>query len=297
GEDGNNGADDNDNSGTLKYVSIRHGGTDIGAGNEINGLSLGAVGMGTVIDHIEVIANIDDGVEFFGGAAQISHCFVSLVGDDSYDYDEGFHGYGQFWVALQGELTGDRCAEQDGGDGGDEESAPYAEPMIYNATYIGNHLGAFVIFRDNAAGTYANSIFHNSAKGIRFEYRDDKHSSYDWLTDASPAATLMIKNCLFSELGSKDVASSIYSKAEHGTLPGDATTVCASVFNNNSNAIESVLPADDDPTAIDPAADVSASVNPTAAKPAAAFFTTANYHGAFEPGGTNWAEGWTLYYK
>ncbi|MFM1932654.1 MAG: hypothetical protein RL226_1957, partial [Bacteroidota bacterium] len=45
------GTNDGDSSGTLKYVSIRHGGTDIGAGNEINGLTFGGVGSGTIVEH------------------------------------------------------------------------------------------------------------------------------------------------------------------------------------------------------------------------------------------------------
>ncbi len=61
------GNDPDDNSGVFQYVSIRHGGELIGEGNEINGLTLGAVGRGTVINNVEVVANVDDGVEYFGG--------------------------------------------------------------------------------------------------------------------------------------------------------------------------------------------------------------------------------------
>jgi hypothetical protein len=35
--------------------------------NEINGLTMGGVGAGTQVDHIEVAFNADDGVEMFGG--------------------------------------------------------------------------------------------------------------------------------------------------------------------------------------------------------------------------------------
>ena len=66
------GTDVTDNSGTIQYISIRHGGAEIGEGNEINGLTLGGVGSGTTIDHIEVIANVDDGIEFFGGTVNAS---------------------------------------------------------------------------------------------------------------------------------------------------------------------------------------------------------------------------------
>lgn len=58
------GTDDEDNSGVLNYISIRHGGALIGEGNEINGLTLGAVGSGTSISNIEVVGNFDDGIEF-----------------------------------------------------------------------------------------------------------------------------------------------------------------------------------------------------------------------------------------
>ena len=63
------GSDSDDNSGIFKYISIRHGGALIGEGNEINGLTLGGVGAGTEIDNIEVVANVDDGIEFFGTAS------------------------------------------------------------------------------------------------------------------------------------------------------------------------------------------------------------------------------------
>ena len=67
------GSNATDNSGVMKYISIRHGGALIGEGNEINGLTLGGVGSGTEIDHIEVVANVDDGVEFFGGTVNASN--------------------------------------------------------------------------------------------------------------------------------------------------------------------------------------------------------------------------------
>lgn len=102
------GIDNMDSSGSISYVSIRHGGTDIGAGNEINGLTLGGVGAGTTLDYIEVISNADDGIEFFGGTASMKHVVTAFCGDDSFDYDEGWRGYGQFWCTVQEEGEGDR---------------------------------------------------------------------------------------------------------------------------------------------------------------------------------------------
>ena len=77
-----------DNSGTISYVSIRHGGAVIGADNEINGLTLGGVGNGTTINNVEVIANSDDGIEFFGGTVDVSNALVWACGDDLLDIDQ-----------------------------------------------------------------------------------------------------------------------------------------------------------------------------------------------------------------
>ena len=94
------GNDDTDNSGVLKYVSIRHGGTNIGSGNEINGLTLGGVGSGTVIEHIEVVANQDDGVEWFGGTVNAKNVVVWNAGDDGLDTDQSWGGTCDNFVVI-----------------------------------------------------------------------------------------------------------------------------------------------------------------------------------------------------
>jgi hypothetical protein len=86
------GTDLEDNSGILRYLSIRHGGTNIGSGNEINGLTLGGVGSGTTIDHIEIVSNQDDGVEWFGGTVNVTNLLVWNVGDDGIDADQSYTG-------------------------------------------------------------------------------------------------------------------------------------------------------------------------------------------------------------
>ncbi|MEM9326651.1 MAG: hypothetical protein AAGA85_13390 [Bacteroidota bacterium] len=86
------GTDEADNSGVLQYISIRHGGSEIGAGNEINGLTLGGVGTGTVIDHVEVVANADDGIEWFGGDVDMTDVLIWNSNDDALDTDQDFQG-------------------------------------------------------------------------------------------------------------------------------------------------------------------------------------------------------------
>jgi len=124
-----------DNSGVIKYVSIRHGGTNIGEGNEINGLTLGGVGSGTIIENIEIVANQDDGVELFGGTVNIKNLLVWNNGDDAIDTDQEWTG------TLDGFLVvnpGDEAMELDGPEG----AASGAKHTIKNGiVYAGNAEG------------------------------------------------------------------------------------------------------------------------------------------------------------
>ena len=86
------GDDPADSSGEIHYVSIRHGGSNIGEGNEINALTLGGVGNGTVIDHVEIVANEDDGIEPFGGTVNVSNIIIWGVNDDYFDCDQAYSG-------------------------------------------------------------------------------------------------------------------------------------------------------------------------------------------------------------
>lgn len=284
------GDDDEDNSGVLKYISIRHGGTDIGEGNEINGLTLGGVGSGTVIEFIEVFANKDDGIEFFGGTPRLKNIVTAFCGDDSYDYDQGFRGYGQFWLAVQGFDKGDRIGEHDGGT--DPETAqPYATPIIFNATYVGQGAAAgkrVITFRDNAGGHYANSIFFNQAKGIdiellvgecsytRFENGDltlNNNILFDIATEdyftVAAADDVPVADV---EAASADVAA--YFALANNSVTDPGFNVTSSVFN--------VVPTND--------------VSQNMATPTDSWFTTVNYKGAVDPD-NNWLAGWTMFSK
>jgi hypothetical protein len=107
-----------DYSGTIQYVSIRHGGAviDAAAGDEINGLTMGGVGSGTTIDHIEIYANSDDGVEFFGGTVDVEYIMVTQVGDDAVDIDQSYAGtVSNFYVYV--DENSDEGLEIDGREG------------------------------------------------------------------------------------------------------------------------------------------------------------------------------------
>ncbi len=108
------GTDAADNSGVLKYISIRHGGANIGNGNEINGLTLGGVGSGTVIEHIEIVSNQDDGIEWFGGAVNVSNVVVWNAGDDGIDTDQAWTGTLSNFAVI---TVSGHCFELDGPEG------------------------------------------------------------------------------------------------------------------------------------------------------------------------------------
>ncbi len=293
------GTDDTDNSGILKYVSIRHGGTDIGEGNEINGLTLGAVGSGTLLDYIEIISNNDDGIEFFGGAVTVKHALIVNCKDDSFDYDEGFHGKGQFWVTIQASDS-DRGGEHDGGPSDNETGTPYAVPEIYNATYISVLGGGSKTFtlRDNAGGTYANSIFVNFDKGIDIEYLQDDNGnmtacSYKMFEDGY----VHVKNNVFYNVAGQTDGNSFNSyelfkistpKDDHGNYlyeaPQEKIDTWALAFSGSTNKIADPGITAENPVPLNP------QTGDMALYPAG--FENVNYKGAF--GNLNWASGWTL---
>ncbi len=93
--------DDNDNSGIMKYVSIRHGGAILAVGSEINGLTLASVGRGTTIDHIEIVSCGDDNIEIFGGTVNLKYCTTLFGNDDMFDYDLGWTGKAQFLFGMK----------------------------------------------------------------------------------------------------------------------------------------------------------------------------------------------------
>ncbi|MFN8258983.1 MAG: hypothetical protein U0W24_25060 [Bacteroidales bacterium] len=108
------GTDDADNSGVIKYISIRHGGANIGEGNEINGLTLAGVGSGTVIENVEIVSNQDDGIEFFGGTVSVNNVVVWNTGDDAIDTDQTWSGTLDNFIIIN---PGDKCFELDGPEG------------------------------------------------------------------------------------------------------------------------------------------------------------------------------------
>ena len=163
------GNDDGDDSGTLRYVRIEYSGFSIAEGSELQALTLYSVGSSTVIENINVFEVSDDGIEIFGGTVDVKYLVVYGADDDSFDYDQGWQGRGQFWVAVQ-KSGADNGFENDGCDdlsdcgGGNGPTSP----QIYNTTIYGagdgsspdkNNFGQRL--REDLQGSYNNLIIAN----------------------------------------------------------------------------------------------------------------------------------------
>ena len=160
------GNDPADNSGTIKYVSIRHGGTSIGEDNEINGLTLGGVGTGTTISHVEVVGNQDDGIEFFGGTVNASNLIVWGQGDDGLDIDQSYAGTISNSIVIANS-TSDHGLEIDGPEGSMDDSFKLENITLIGDGTAGN--GEYADFRKGALGSVNNLFAYDFQVGKDFE--------------------------------------------------------------------------------------------------------------------------------
>lgn len=184
GETNYGGNNDADNSGTMRYVIVKHTGAEVAPGNELNGIAFNAVGSGTTVEFLEVYSVYDDGIEFFGGAVNIENYIALYVKDDSIDIDEGYRGTITNALVIQSETDGNRCVESDGvGSYSDVSATPGAiddliardlnsEATILNMTCIisanevGTHdPGAGLRIREGHIPVIRNSIVTTAYNG------------------------------------------------------------------------------------------------------------------------------------
>jgi hypothetical protein len=167
------GTDAADNSGVIKYVSIRHGGANIGEGNEINGLTLGGVGSGTEIEYVEVIANQDDGIEFFGGTVSVKNAIVWNSGDDAIDTDQAWAGTLDNFIVICGPTT-DHALEIDGPEG-----TLIDGHIVKNGSIKGYESAELGDFRDGARASFQNIYFFGFTNPAENDGRGDFSLSGD----------------------------------------------------------------------------------------------------------------------
>ncbi|MEM1054607.1 MAG: T9SS type A sorting domain-containing protein [Bacteroidota bacterium] len=308
GEEAQYGGDDPmDDSGIFRYVSIRHGGFSISGveGDEINGLTLGAVGAGTTIEYVEVYANFDDCFEWFGGTVETKYLAGLFCGDDTFDYDQGYNGKGQFWLSLQSADVAGRGGEHDGGDNdlGGEGSNPFAIPTISNVTFIGAGVNATpsnddannpaVFFRDNAGGKYYNSVYTDfPAQALRIEDLASGADSRERLENGD----LVIANSLFSDFGAGTTLESLIQEGSQRTPASVVAPILVAAGNAvvTSDVIVSASRTADEGFNPRPVNDAASGASFSADPLGDDFFHEVGYRGAFDPVNPVWLTGWSV---
>ncbi len=148
------GTDPADNSGIIRYVSIRFTGTQLGPGNELQGLTLGGVGSSTVVDHVESVASADDGTEIFGGTVNVTNFIVWGQEDDGYDTDQAWTGTVDNFVYLGTNATADHAFELDGPEGDAKGVGNFINGTVWGANSSG-----MADLRDDSEHTIKNTFF------------------------------------------------------------------------------------------------------------------------------------------
>lgn len=234
------GGNDGYDAGTIKYLSLRYGGRVIGLNNELNGLSLGGIGRTTDIHHIDIMNNVDDGVEVWGGTVNLKYLNIWNIGDDSLDMDQGWRGKAQFVCivqgyaadAAQGSGVGDNAIELDGAE--DSDWQPVTTGVIYNATVIGQPGGDHgTAWRDNARVQFRNCIFMDLGERlIRNDNVDgDGANGYGFNGTLSFVATWTTPFSVTSPVNAPANPAAFYQAQTSGTL----AEMTDSVFYNNIN--------------------------------------------------------------
>ena len=297
------GTNPNDNSGTLRYVSIRYTGFALNgqSGDEIQGLTLGGVGAGTTLDYIDIFSSADDGIEIFGGTVNVTHISVAFSTDDDFDFDLGWRGYGQFLFGLMLDGTNPEAYDHSGEwDGASPDDATlFSAPNLYNATFIGPGQNATgrqraLLLRESFAGKLGNSVLEDfPGAGIEVQDVDGNTTtdSYAVITQPREGFQLEVLNNTWAQFGGFDgtVASMVSGSGQTADvvaeLTDNANTVLTTAYVGGiSRATDGGL----DPR---PAADDANVANVPAG------LQQANYRGAFQAGQPTWLAGWSTLSK
>jgi hypothetical protein len=295
------GSDPADSSGTLRYVRIEFAGFELSPDNELNGLTCGGCGSGTVLDYIQVHRAADDGIEFFGGTVNLKHAVITLPNDDGLDWDFGWQGKAQFIVIQQEAANGENGYEGDN-NRDSPEASPRSSPTIYNATIVGSNAPpgqtaqtqrGMVLRRGTGARLYNHLILGMSATAV--DIRDGSETAMTSTVGQAVSGNLFIKNSCFYQ----NAPGAVHFPAEDGAANND------NGFDENAffRRVEMANLFDADPRLTDPYHKTAPNWVPQAGSPVMTgaatppsdgfFDPSATYMGAF--GTTNWAAGWTAY--
>ncbi|MBK9357442.1 MAG: hypothetical protein IPN08_08675 [Bacteroidales bacterium] len=161
---------DDDNSGSIKYLRSEFSGYDFASNNEINGLTMGGVGRGTTIDHVQISYNQDDSYEWFGGTVNCKHLIAFRGKDDDFDTDNGYSGKVQFAVTLRDPAIAD--ASQSNSFESDNNASGTAVTPETNPTF--SNVSSF---GPNPAANPGYNTLYRRAMHLRRNTQTDIHNS------------------------------------------------------------------------------------------------------------------------
>ncbi|HUR10860.1 MAG TPA: hypothetical protein VM012_05800 [Flavitalea sp.] len=287
------GIDPNDNSGILRFVRIEFSGIAAEPNSEINGLTLGGVGAGTILENIQVSYGADDGFEFFGGTVNAKNLVSFAAYDDDYDFDFGYTGKIQYAVSLR-----DKPADTDqangiecDNDGSGTTATPYTKPQLSNLTLIGPY--------DTTGSAATHGFSARFRRSTRFVLRNSillGHRMAGFSIESDNSLNDYKNNN--SEFKNNIVA--VYStpyKSSNQTILTNADMKAKAEADGSVT-----LATREDVQLTDPFTLGAPNFLPKAGSPALtgvdysgmdAFFTPATFRGAF--GSTNWLLGWTSF--
>lgn len=268
-----------DDSGTLSYVVVTEGGFEFAPGNEINGISLIGVGSGTSIDHIQVNANADDGIEFYGGNVNVKYMVLTGNIDDSVDWDEGYQGNIQYVIVKQSAETGGNAIEAD-----TEGTLDFlSKPTIANGTFIGNgDETELFVFKKSSGAFVHNSVGAADTGSVINECVK---------VDGSGAN---------ANVGTALVLNNFVSGCTQFAVDGDGNSIDGNFDTTTVFQVDPALDANYAATAAE--AQLSAPIDWSAVNGAfsesvadESFLDATDYAGAVDPAGNdNWYEGWIV---
>ena len=316
--------DDNDNSGVMKYVSIRYSGALLSVGAEINGLTLASVGRATTIDHIEIVSCADDNIEIFGGTVNLKYITTLFGNDDMFDWDLGWTGKAQFLFGMKTDNTAsvdsDNGFESDSDDnksiGVNNTGLRRSTPVIYNATILGNEKTtlltgsagdnsslAAINAKELTGGEIYNSVFANFKNGLNLvksmgTRTGTSEAYHNWSSTLGNGSQILKVKCntFVGCTNPLTVGNAVSAVAADNTqfTTTDLNVIVAGntlpgfdyafAVNNTTNVFSDKYDAVPNP---------ALTVVGCPVAPADGFFKVANYRGAFASTGDNWLSDWS----
>lgn len=285
------GADVDGTCGTLEYVRVEFAGFEAFQDNELNGITFGGCGSATIARNLQAHRTLDDGIEMFGGAADLEKVLITYAGDDALDWDLGWSGRVQFLAIAQDEV-GDNGFESDNGEA-DHDALPRSAPELWNVTLVGSQVPDTaqrgMTLRHGTAGTLRNLIL----TGFTFEAIDVRDP--ETVAQAEGGA-LSVDGVLLWNIGA---GGTTYFSDESGAADDDDGG-----FSEEAWVLGATVALIQDPLLPAGASDV-ADLVPALESPASGGLVPpqgefwdqgANYLGAFRPGASvGWADGWTAF--